>query len=48
MKLGVYTAILHDRPLPEALATIRELGLTGAEINGPVRTQHDPPSSAPG
>jgi sugar phosphate isomerase/epimerase len=33
MKLGVYTAILHDRPLPEALATIKGLGLTGAEIN---------------
>jgi sugar phosphate isomerase/epimerase len=33
MKLGVYTAILHDRGLPEALAAIRSLGLTGAEIN---------------
>ena len=33
MKLGVYTAILHDRPLPEALRIISSLGLTGAEIN---------------
>jgi sugar phosphate isomerase/epimerase len=33
MKLGVYTAVLHDQPLPEALRTIRELGLDGAEIN---------------
>jgi sugar phosphate isomerase/epimerase len=33
MKLGVYTAVLHDRPLREALVTIRSLGLVGAEIN---------------
>ena len=33
MKLGVYTAVLHDQPLPEALRTIRSLGLDGAEIN---------------
>ncbi|MDN5915237.1 MAG: sugar phosphate isomerase/epimerase [Pseudonocardia sp.] len=33
MELGVYTAILHDQPLPAALAVIRDLGLTGAEIN---------------
>jgi sugar phosphate isomerase/epimerase len=33
MKLGVYTAILHDRDLPEALDAIKELGLNGAEIN---------------
>lgn len=33
MKYGVYTAILHDRPLPEALTVIRELGLDAAEIN---------------
>ncbi len=33
MKLGVYTAILHDRPLPEALAVIASLGLEAAEIN---------------
>jgi len=33
MKLGVYTAVLHDKPLPEALRAIRELGLDGAEIN---------------
>jgi len=33
MKLGVYTAVLHSLPLPEALRAIRELGLDGAEIN---------------
>lgn len=33
MKLGVYNAILHDRPLPEALSVIADLGLTGIEIN---------------
>jgi sugar phosphate isomerase/epimerase len=33
MKLGVYTAILHDRPLPEALDVIAGLGLEAAEIN---------------
>jgi len=33
MKLGVYNAILHDRPLPEALRVIADLGLTGIEIN---------------
>ncbi|MFV0459022.1 MAG: sugar phosphate isomerase/epimerase family protein [Actinomycetales bacterium] len=33
MNLGVYNAILHDRPLPEALAVIADLGLTGIEIN---------------
>lgn len=33
MKLGVYNAILHDRPLSEALEVIADLGLTGIEIN---------------
>ena len=33
MTLGVYNAILHDRPLPEALKVIADLGLTGIEIN---------------
>jgi sugar phosphate isomerase/epimerase len=33
MKLGVYNAILHDRPLPDALNVIADLGLTGIEIN---------------
>src|SRR3954451_21331124 len=33
MKLGVYTAILHDRPLAEALDVISGLGLDAAEIN---------------
>jgi sugar phosphate isomerase/epimerase len=44
MKLGVYTAILHDRDLPAALTVIRELGLSGAEINvgGFIGTPHIP------
>jgi sugar phosphate isomerase/epimerase len=33
MKLGAYTACLHDRSLPEALKILRDLGLTSAEIN---------------
>jgi sugar phosphate isomerase/epimerase len=33
MKLGAYTAVLHDKPLPEALAMLKELGLESAEIN---------------
>jgi sugar phosphate isomerase/epimerase len=33
MRLGAYTACLHDRPLPDALKLLSELGLTGAEIN---------------
>ncbi|MHC6593942.1 sugar phosphate isomerase/epimerase family protein [Arthrobacter sp. C152] len=33
MRLGVYNAILHDRPLSEALKVIADLGLTGIEIN---------------
>lgn len=33
MKLGVYTAVLHDLPVEEAVDTIRGLGLTSAEIN---------------
>jgi sugar phosphate isomerase/epimerase len=33
MKLGVYNAVLHDRPLPQALQVIASLGLTGIEIN---------------
>lgn len=33
MKFGVYTAILHDRPLPDALDVISSLGLNAAEIN---------------
>jgi sugar phosphate isomerase/epimerase len=44
MKLGVYTAILHDRDLPAALQVIGDLGLTGAEINvgGFIGTPHIP------
>ena len=44
MKLGVYTAILHDKPLREALEIIASLGLTGAEINagGFLPTPHLP------
>jgi sugar phosphate isomerase/epimerase len=33
MKLGAYTAVLHDKPIAEALAVLREMGLQSAEIN---------------
>ena len=33
MKLGAYTAVLHDKALPEALAILRDMGLESAEIN---------------
>jgi sugar phosphate isomerase/epimerase len=33
MKLGAYTAVLHDKPLPEALRILRDTGLESAEIN---------------
>jgi sugar phosphate isomerase/epimerase len=33
MKLGAYTACLHDRPLPDALVILRDLRLESAEIN---------------
>lgn len=33
MKLGAYTACLHDKTLPEALRILREMGLDSAEIN---------------
>src|ERR1700712_355541 len=33
MKLGVYTACLHDKPLTETLDIIADLGRDGAEIN---------------
>lgn len=33
MKLGLYNAILHDRSLPEAIAVIADVGLTGIELN---------------
>lgn len=33
MRFGVYNAILHDRSLPEALAVVGELGLSGIELN---------------
>jgi sugar phosphate isomerase/epimerase len=33
MKLGAYTACLHDVPLPETLKILRDMELTGAEIN---------------
>ncbi len=44
MKLGVYTAILHDKSLPDALKVIKDLGLDGAEINagGFLPTPHLP------
>ena len=33
MKLGAYTACLHDLPLPDALRILADLGLTSAEVN---------------
>ena len=33
MKLGAYTACLHDRPLPEALDVLTSNGLTSVEVN---------------
>ena len=33
MKLGAYTACLHDRPLAEALDVLKSNGLTSAEVN---------------
>jgi sugar phosphate isomerase/epimerase len=33
MKLGAYTACLHDRSLPAALTILAGLGLEGAEVN---------------
>ncbi len=33
MKLGAYTACLHDRSLQETLKILGEFGLTSAEIN---------------
>ena len=33
MKLGAYTAVLHDKPLTETLRILRDLGLESAEIN---------------
>jgi sugar phosphate isomerase/epimerase len=33
MRLGAYTACLHDRPLPQALQILADLGLDSAEIN---------------
>ncbi len=33
MRLGAYTACLHDRPLPEVLGVLQDLGLTSAEVN---------------
>ena len=44
MKLGAYTACLHDKPLEEALEILRDLGLNSAEINsgGFLATPHLP------
>jgi sugar phosphate isomerase/epimerase len=33
MKLGAYTAVLHDKPIAEALQVLCDLGLESAEIN---------------
>jgi sugar phosphate isomerase/epimerase len=32
MKLGAYTACLHDKTLEEALTILSELGLTSVEV----------------
>lgn len=44
MKLGAYTACLHDRTLEEALTILRDLGLESVEINagGFIGTPHLP------
>jgi sugar phosphate isomerase/epimerase len=44
MKLGAYTACLHDKSLEEALEILRDLGLTSAEVNagGFIGTPHLP------
>jgi sugar phosphate isomerase/epimerase len=33
MKLGAYTAVLHDKPIADALDVLKDLGLDSAEIN---------------
>ena len=33
LKLGAYTACLHDRPLSEALEVLKADGLTSVEVN---------------
>jgi len=33
MKLGAYTAVLHDKPIDAALDVLKDLGLDGAEVN---------------
>src|SRR5215207_1018379 len=33
LKLGAYTACLHDRPLEEALGILKDNGLTSVEVN---------------
>ena len=33
LKLGAYTACLHDRPLAEALDVLKSNGLTSVEVN---------------
>src|SRR4051794_2703773 len=44
MKLGAYTACLHDKPLEEALQILSDLGLSSVEINagGFIGTPHLP------
>ena len=33
LKLGAYTACLHDRPLADALEVLKGNGLTSVEVN---------------
>ena len=44
MKLGAYTACLHDTPLVQALAVLRELGLDSAEVNSRRLPARAPPA----
>jgi hypothetical protein len=50
MKLGAYTACLHDLPLPETLKILRDMELTSAEINagGFISAPHLPAAHAGG
>src|SRR3712207_9133235 len=44
LKLGAYTACLHDRPLAEALDVLQANGLTSVEVNtgGVIPSPHCP------
>jgi sugar phosphate isomerase/epimerase len=48
LKLGAYTACLHDRPLEAALEVLGSNGLTSVEVNtgGFIPSPHTPASTA--